>query len=706
MKVVSRSESGVLARKAPQQKGQQNRNGVVDNFGEKVNFIWSVADLLRGPYRPNQYKDVMLPLTVLRRLDCVLEPTKDAVLAKAKALKDGKIKELDPILNKAAGPSFHNTSPFTFAKLKGDPDNIAVNLTSYIKKFSGRAREILDHFGFEEHIAKLDKADRLYLIISKFAEIDLHPDTVSNLEMGYIFEELIRRFNEASNEEAGDHFTPREVIRLMVNLLFAPDNDVLTKKGIVKSLCDPACGTGGMLSVSEEYLRELNPDARLAVFGQDYNDQAYAICGSDMMIKGESLDNIHFGNSFTQDHLAGKHFDYLLANPPFGVEWKPEEKAIRKEFEEQGYGGRFGAGLPRINDGSFLFLQHMISKMKPAKEGGTRLAIVFNGSPLFTGGAGSGESNIRQWIIENDWLEAIVALPDQLFYNTGISTYLWIVTNRKEKQRRGKVQLIDATSYCVKMRKSLGNKRNEIGDGSGDNGKPDHISMITQLHGEFVEGEHVKIFDNKDFGYQRITVERPLRLNFAITEERLARLKEAGPFANLITSKKRKDTKGAAEEIAEGEHLQKEILRVLQSLKPLGIVKNREKFSNALKDACKKAQVALPTALFNVILTALCERDETADICKDNKGNLEADPDLRDYENVSLNENIDDYMKREVFPHVPDAWSDKTKIKIGYEITFNRYFYKYSPLRPLAQIETDLKQIEKEIAHLLVGVAR
>jgi type I restriction enzyme M protein len=507
----------------------------MNNFSDKVSFIWSVADLLRGPYRPNQYKDVMLPMTVLRRLDCVLEPTKDAVLARLEKLEGGPVKNVEPILNRVAGQAFHNTSRFTFEKLKGDPDNIAANLTHYIKSFSSRAREIIEHFGFEEQIGKLDRADRLYLVVSRFCEIDLHPNVVPNIEMGYIFEELIRRFNEASNEEAGDHFTPREVIRLMVNLIFAPDSDVLVQKGIVRTLFDPACGTGGMLSVSEEYLRELNPDARLEVFGQDYNAQAYAICGSDMMIKGHSMDNVHFGDSFTDDHFAGQTFDYMLANPPFGVEWKPQAEVIKKEHEEQGFGGRFGAGLPRINDGSLLFLQHMIAKIKPAckdggpDRGGTRLAIVFNGSPLFTGAAGSGESNIRQWIIENDWLEAIVALPDQLFYNTGISTYFWIVTNRKSPQRRGKIQLIDATGFHTKMRKSLGQKRHQIAE--------EQIAEITRLHGAFEEGEQVKIFDNADFGYRRITVERPLRLNFAVNDERLARVGEARQFANLATSR-------------------------------------------------------------------------------------------------------------------------------------------------------------------------
>lgn len=666
------------------------------NFQDKVSFIWSVADLLRGPYRPNQYKDVMLPLTVLRRLDCVLEPTKDAVLAKLKSLEGGKIHNLEPILNKVAGQSFHNTSKFTFEKLKGDPNNIAANLTQYIKSFSSRARDIIDHFNFEEHIGKLDKADRLFLVVSKFCDIDLHPDKVSNIEMGYIFEELIRRFNEASNEEAGDHFTPREVIRLMVNLIFSPDNDVLTTKGIVKTLYDPACGTGGMLSVSEEYLRELNPEAQLEVFGQDYNDQAYAICGSDMMIKGESLDNIRFGNSFTEDYMLGKTFDYMLANPPFGVEWKPEEKHIRQEHEEQGYGGRFGAGLPRINDGSFLFLQHMISKMNP-KEGGTRLAIVFNGSPLFTGSAGSGESNIRQWIIENDWLEAIVALPDQLFYNTGISTYLWIVTNRKESKRKGKIQLINATGFFKKMRKSLGNKRNEICQDQRDD--------VTRLYGDFKEGEFVKIFDNADFGYSRITVERPLRLNFAVTEDRLAKVQEATPFVTLASSKKRKDTVAADEEIAEGKALQGNILNALKKLQGIGIIKNREQFSDQMKTTFKKAGVTIPSTLFKAILMALSERDEAADICVDAKGKPEPDTDLRDYENVPLKENIADYMVGEVLPHVPDAWVDESKTKVGYEINFNRYFYKYTPPRPLEVIEAELKQIEKEIADMLAEVA-
>ena len=668
----------------------------MNNFGEKVSFIWSVADLLRGPYRPNQYKDVVLPMTVLRRLDCVLEPSKDKVHAKLKTLEGGKVKNVGPILCRVTGVPFFNTSRFTFEKLKGDPNHIAANLTNYIKGFSGRASEILEHFGFEEHIAKLDKADRLFLLVKKFCEIDLHPDTLSNIEMGYIFEELIRRFNEASNEEAGEHFTPREVIRLMVNLLFLPDCEVLTTKGVVRTLYDPACGTGGMLSVAEEYVRELNPDARLTVFGQDYNPQAYAICGSDMMIKGHDIDNIHFGDSFTDDEFDDKKFDYMLANPPFGVKWEAQADFIKLEHEEQGFGGRFGAGLPRINDGSLLFLLHMISKMKEPKEGGTRLAIVFNGSPLFTGSAGSGESEIRRWIIENDWLEGVVALPDQLFYNTGIHTYLWIVTNRKAKQHRGKVQLVNAASFFKKMCKSLGNKRHEVCEPQRDE--------ITRLYGEFKEGEFVRIFDNEDFGFRRITVERPLRLNFAVTEDRLAALQADSAFQKLATSKKRKDKKAAEAEVAAGCEQQEAILGALKALASDKVVKNRETFVERVKAAFERAEVKVPASLLGKILLALAERDESADACTDAKGNVEPDSTLRDYENVPLKEDVAAYVKREVLPHVPDAWVDDSKTKVGYEIGLNRYFYTYTAPRPLAEIEGELKQIEREIADMLAEV--
>lgn len=671
----------------------------MNNFNDKINFIWSIAELLRGPYKPNQYKDVMLPLVVLRRLDCVLEPTKEQVLEKYESMKGGKIQNLDPILNKVTGHDFHNISNFTFKKLKDDPANIAANLTAYIQGFSTNARDIIEKFGFEREIEKLDKNDRLYLIISKFADdIDLHPDAVSTIEMGYIFEELIRRFNEASNEEAGDHFTPREVIRLMVNLLFIPDSDILTRRGIIRTLYDPACGTGGMLSVSEEYVHELNPDARLELFGEDLNDQAYAICGSDMMIKGQNLDNIHHGDSIQDDHFKGKTFDYMLANPPFGVEWKPQQKKIQKEHDEEGSAGRYSPGLPRINDGAFLFLMQMISKMKPIRDGGTRLAIVFNGSPLFTGAAGSGESEIRRWILENDWLEAIVALPDQLFYNTGISTYLWIVTNRKDENRKGKVQMVNGTSFFKKMRKSLGNKRNEICE--------EQRGQITRLYGDYVENEFVRIFDSTEFGYRRVTVERPLRRNYAVDDERLGRLRENGKFMDLATSRKRKDAGEIAAEEAAGRDQQQAILTALESLIGLGVVRNREQFTKSLKAALRKANVPVPAPLMKAILESLSERDETADVCLDSKGQAEPDSELRDYENVPLKEEVGAYLQREVLPHVPDAWVDESKTKIGYEINFNRYFYTYVPPRPLEEIEADLWKIEDEITRLLNEVSR
>ncbi len=500
----------------------------MNNFQEKVGFLWSVADLLRGDYKQSEYGKVILPLTVLRRLDCVLEPTKKKVLDKAAALpKKADEAMRDVILCQAAGQSFYNLSKFTFQTLLGDQEHLAANLSNYVAGFSANAREIfLQKFKFGEQITRLDEANLLFLVLSKFVEIDLHPETVDNHEMGYVFEELIRRFSEQSNETAGEHFTPREVIRLMVNVLFAEDRAALTKKGVIRTLYDPACGTGGMLSVAEAYLRELNPSATLKVYGQELNPESYAICKSDMLIKGEDASNIKFGNSFAEDGLPDLRSDYMLSNPPFGVEWKKVEDFIRDEHEKRGMGGRFGAGLPRINDGSLLFLQHMVSKFK--QDGtGSRLAIVFNGSPLFAGGAGSGESEIRRWIIENDWLEAIIGLPDQLFYNTGIATYVWVVTNHKPKHRKGTVQLVDASAFFAKMRKSLGQKRNEMTE--------DQIRRITELYGDFEPGECCKIFDNEDFGYWRVTVERPLRLSFGVTPEGIEQLKRMPAFAALVS---------------------------------------------------------------------------------------------------------------------------------------------------------------------------
>lgn len=484
-----------------EQPGEET-NQVIVKAIKRADFIWEIAELLRGDYKQADYGKVILPLTVLRRLDCVLEPTKQKVLDYLPRIKDKNVQNMDPVLNKIAGLTFHNKSKFDFEKMKADHENIAANLKNFINGFSTNARVIIDYFGFEDHINRLDDADLLYQVIQRFSEVDLHPKQVDSIEMGYIFEELIRRFSEASNETAGEHFTPREVIRLMVNLLFIEDRDILTKEGIVKTLYDPACGTGGMLSIAEEYLRDLNPDSRLEVFGQELNPESYAICNSDMLIKGQNPTNIKFGNSFTADGLENEKFDYMLSNPPFGVDWKKIEKQIKDEHEEKGFEGRFGAGLPRVSDGALMFLQHMVSKMKPSN-GGSRIGIVFNGSPLFAGGAGSGESDIRKWIIENDMLEAIIALPDQLFYNTGIFTYIWIVTNRKPKERKGKVQMINAISFYNKMKKSLGNKRHELGT--------EHIEEITKMYGDFKKSKFSKIFDNEDFGYWQITVERPLR---------------------------------------------------------------------------------------------------------------------------------------------------------------------------------------------------
>lgn len=475
------------------------------NIKEAANFIWSIADLLRGEYKQSDYGKVILPLTVLRRLDCVLEETKVDVLKKYEQVKAMNIQNQDPILNKAAGYNFHNKSQFDFNKLIADPNNLASNLRNYINGFSEDAREIIEQFEFDNQITKLDDENLLFIVLKRFQEVDLHPKVVSSMDMGYMFEELIRKFAELSNETAGEHFTPREVIKLMVNLLFMDDRDALTKKGIVKTIYDSCAGTGGMLSVAEEYLHELNPDARLEVFGQELNPESYAICKSDLLIKGQNPSNIKRGNSISEDQLPNEKFDYLITNPPFGVKWEKFAKVVRDEHESKGFGGRFGAGLPSLSDGSFLFLMHLMSKMKPVDMGGSRLAIVFNGSPLFSGSPSSkkNESSIRQWIIENDLLEAIIALPNQLFYNTGISTYVWMITNKKPAHRKGKVQLINAVEFYKKMSKSLGDKRNELSD--------EHIAEITKIYGSFEENNYSKIFDNTDFGYAKVTVERPLR---------------------------------------------------------------------------------------------------------------------------------------------------------------------------------------------------
>ncbi len=656
------------------------------------NLIWQIADLLRGPYRPPQYERVMLPMTVLRRFDCVLAPTKAKVLAKRKKLKDGKLNEdaLDKVLNRAAGQRFHNHSPLDFEKLKGDPDNIEKHLVSYIQGFSRNARDIFEFFEFESEIEKMREANILYLVVSKFCDVDLHPNTVLNEQMGLIFENLIRRFNELANETAGDHFTPREVIRLMVNILFIKDDKLLATPGTVRKLLDPACGTGGMLAEAQHYLRQHHKDAQLFVYGQDYNKRAFATAASDMLMKqvdhNGGGENIRFGDIFTEDRFdeaPTRTFDYFLTNPPFGVDWKKQQKEIRREHDKRGFDGRFGAGLPRVNDGSLLFLQHMVDKFEPVKpkehKHGSRLAIVFSGSPLFTGGAGSGESNIRKWIIENDWLEAIIALPEQMFYNTGIGTYIWIITNRKVKRRKRKIQLIDARQSYVPMRRSLGDKRRKIGEGA--EGEPDQIAEIVRLYGRFEEGKNSKLFDNEDFGFARVTVERPLRLRYHITIHDKARFLDACP--HLLDDIQAIDKSFGREPQLNWNEVWAEITKLLR--------KQNSKWK------------VTEEKLFRTVFTKT--DSEAEPVFKDaRKGDYEPDTKLRDFENVPLKEDIDTYFEREVKPHVPDAWMDRSKDKVGYEINFNRHFYEYTPPRPLEEIDAELKEAEAEIMRLLQEV--
>ena len=666
------------------------------NFQDKVNFLWTIAEILRGPYKPEDYGKVILPMAVLRRFDHVLEDTKEEVLESYEQFKHLPEEARDEILNRKSKQRFNNTSNYDFQKLLNDSDNIAENFRDYINGFSKTAREIIEYFDFDKQIEKMDRNDLLYLTVKRFAEVDLHPDTVSNLEMGYIFEELIRRYSE--HAEAGDHYTPREVVRLMVGLMFNEDDEILTKPGITQTLYDGCAGTGGMGSIAQEYLHEMNETAELEFFAQEFNEESFAMCKADTLIKGENAQNIRFGNTLTRDAFSTQKFDYLISNPPYGVEWKPAEKVVREEHEDLGMDGRFGAGLPRIGDGQLLFLQHLVSKMKPVSEDnpqGSRMAIIMNGSPLFTGDAGSGESEIRRYVIENDLVEGIIAMPKDLFYNTGISTYVWILTNNKSKWRKGKIQLVNAVDYYEKMRKSLGEKRNQISQ--------KQIEEIIRIYGEFKEQDNVKIFDNEDFGYQKIVVERPLKLNFKIDDERIARLYEQKTFQNLAKSKKKGEA-GLKEQEA-GEEVQNAIIEVLQQLKEDTLYKNREVFTEKLKTAFSDADIDMKAPLLKAILAALSEKDETADICvKNKKGDVEADPDLRDTENVPLKENIHDYFEREVLPHVPDAWIDEEKTKIGYEIPFTRHFYQYQELRLSSEIKAEIQELEESILEKLKKV--
>lgn len=670
---------------------------------EFVNFIWKNAEILRGPYAKEEYRDVILPLTVLRRFDCLLEDTKEKVLHKAKTVKH------DAILNKITGYDFNNTSQYDFPTLLKDPDNVADNLRNYIQGFSSNVRIIFERFDLEDEIKKLDEYNLLYSVIQMFASIDLRVSTVSNLQMGYIFEELIRRFSE--NAEAGDHYTPREVIKLMVNLILNEDQSDLMQEGKIVQVGDFACGTGGMLSEATEFITELNPNTQVEVFGQEINPKSHAIACADLLIKGQNAGHIAFGNSLTDsDGHKTLNVRYALMNPPFGVDWKHYGKDIKEENADKGFDGRYGAGLPRTSDGSLLFLQHMVSKMKQ-DEKGSRMAIIFNGSPLFTGDAGSGESEIRRWIIENDLLEGIVALPNQLFYNTGISTYIWILSNRKNDNlskgavRKGKIQLVDATQSYVKMRKSLGNKRHEINE--------EQIAEISRLYGEFKENERSKIFDLQDFGYSKITVERPLKLNFMITPERMQNLYNESAFAKLynqdeidkLNQKEKKITNDLKriEKYDEGFILQEKIISVLKDNVSGDLYKNREAFLKILKPLFEDIP-EVKAGLWKAIYMGLSERDESANTCLDKKGNPEPDPVLRDTESIPLKEDIEDYFSREILPYIPDAWIDKGKTKIGYEIPITRYFYKYKSLESSDVLKQRVIELEENVQELLEQV--
>ncbi|MCS6969509.1 MAG: type I restriction-modification system subunit M [Planctomycetes bacterium] len=708
---------------------------------EIVSFLWGIADLIRDTFKRGKYQDVILPLIVLRRLDCVLAPTKSAVLARCAELKTRGLQDPDAQLRRVSGFAFYNTSPFDFERLLADPQNLAANLRHYIAGFSPNMREVLERFDFDNTISKLDEANLLFQVLERFKQVDLHPDKIDNPTMGTIFEELIRKFNEALNENPGEHFTPRDVVHLMVELMLAGDEQRIRRQGIVCTVYDPCCGSGGMLTIAKEHITKgwrrngevirgpINPLAEIHLFGQEVNPETWAVSKSDLFMKdptGRDADHIAYGSTLSNDKHAGRAFDYLIANPPYGKDWKRDEEAVRTEHE-RGAAGRFGPGLPRISDGQLLFLLHMLAHAKSPKEGGSRIAIIMNGSPLFTGDAGSGESEIRRHILEHDLLEALIALPEQLFYNTGIATYVWVLTNRKAPERRGKVQLIDASSFWAPMRKSLGDKRREI--------PPEKALDIVRLLANFRDGETrrivkdgreeevvvSRIFPTTHFGYRKITVERPLKLNFQASPERIARLEEEKGFQALTQSKK-KGAAGAKEE-EEGRKLQEAIRALLAGL-PQTLFKDRAEFERVLDAAAARAGLKLPAPARRAILAALAERDETAAICRDTDNRPEPDPELRDTETVPLpvgDDPVDDdgvpasvraFFEREVSPFVPDAWIDTTKRDhkdgrvgiIGYEINFNRYFYRYTPPRPLEEIEADIRAIEADIVRMLAEV--
>ncbi len=709
---------------------------------EIVSFIWNVANLIRDSFKRGKYQDVILPLTVLRRLDCVLAPTKKKVLARNAELRDRGLEDRRRLLERASGFAFYNTSHYDFRKLLADAPQAAANLRNYIAGFSSNMREVVERFDFDNTISRLDEAGLLFQVLERFRRIDLHPDKVDNPTMGTIFEELIRRFNEALDENPGEHFTPRDVVHLMVELMLAGDEERIAGTGVVRSVYDPCCGSGGMLMIAKQHIRAgrdddgkpvrpaINPAAEIHVFGQEVNPETWALSKSDFFMKdprGRDARNIVFGSTLSNDRHADRRFDYLIANPPYGKDWKRDKVSVKAEHE-RGAAGRFGPGLPRISDGQTLFLLHMLARAKPTTEGGARIAIIMNGSPLFTGDAGSGESEIRRFILENDLLEALVALPEQLFYNTSIGTYIWLLTNRKDPERAGRVQLIDATSFSSSLKKNLGNKRRDI--------PPEKAADILALLCDFEDGatrtvskdgeaEEVavsRVFPTTRFGFRKITVERPLRLNFQASEKRIARLDDQRAFVNLVRSRIR----GAAGERARAEgRARQESVRIALRLMPDTLHKDRKVFTAELAAVARKAEIKLTAPLKKAILTALSERDPTAAVCFNRWGEPEPDPQLRDIERVPLpdaDDPVDDngipasvqaFFDREVRPHAPDAWIATAKRDqrdgrvglVGYEINFNRYFYRFRPLRPLGEIEADIRRIEEEMVVMLRGVA-
>ncbi|WP_312467665.1 type I restriction-modification system subunit M [Stutzerimonas nitrititolerans] len=654
-----------------------------ENHSQTAAFLWSIADLLRGDFKQSQYGRIILPFTLLRRMECVLEPTKEAVIRESYAQEGRPDLVRERLLLRAAGQQFFNASKLTLGTLSDT--QTAADLMSYVQSFSKDAREIFEHFHFEDFVQQLSAANLLYQVVQRFAATDLSPERISNFGMGIIFEELIRKFAESSNETAGEHFTPRDIVHLTTSLVITGQDDKLKPNSIV-TIYDPTAGTGGFLSEGDEYIQSISQQVTVSLHGQELNPESYAICKADMLIKGQDVSNIKLGNTLSDDQLADSRFDFMLSNPPFGVEWKKVQKQITDEHSEKGFNGRFGPGLPRVSDGSLLFLLHLVSKMRDPREGGSRIGIILNGSPLFTGGAGSGESEIRRYLLQNDLVEAIIALPTDMFYNTGIATYVWVLSNHKAAARKGKVQLIDGSQHFAKMRKSLGSKRQYITD--------EQISDLVRLYGRFEETAQSKIFPVEAFGYRRITVERPLRLNFQTSPERIAKVLEEKAIQKRDASARQ------------------QLIEALQSMDESQLHRNREQFSKLLNKTLNAHNVAVSGAELKAILNALSERDPEADICLV-KGQPEADAGLRDNENVPLGESVYDYFEREVQPHVPDAWIDESKRDeqdgevgvVGFEIPFNRHFYVFQPPRPLAEIDRDLKACTDRIKQMIEGLS-